>query len=110
METTGHRIRKMRRSKAVSQKELAKTVGVSQASITYWESDTNEPAGANLLALASALGVTPDWLISGRGGPAAQRGLFHALILPFSPSAATAPLCAIRTTYNFPCISCCLQR
>lgn len=69
METTGYRIRQMRKNKGVSQKDLAKTVGVSQASITYWESDANEPAGGNLLALARAMGVTPDWLISGRGDP-----------------------------------------
>jgi len=55
MESAGTRIRQSRKAAKISQNELAKLVGVSQASITYWESDANAPAGSNLLALASAL-------------------------------------------------------
>lgn len=38
-------------------------------SLTQWESGDTSPKGENLLKLARALGVTPDWLISGRGDP-----------------------------------------
>ncbi len=67
MESIGSRIKSRRKIIEASQKDLAKRIGVSQASITYWESDTNEPAGGNLLALANAFGVTPQWLLTGRG-------------------------------------------
>lgn len=88
MTTIHERIRAQRKNAALTQVELAKMVGVARVSLTQWESGDTSPKGENLMKVARALGVTPDWLVSGRGDPSAQelepapRGLFHALILP----------------------------
>lgn len=64
------RIRATRKRAGMTQVDLAKMVGVARVSLTQWESGDTSPKGENLLKLARALGVTPDWLISGRGDPA----------------------------------------
>lgn len=54
----------------MTQVELAKIVGVARVSLTQWESGDTSPKGENLLKLSRALGVNPEWLVSGKGDPA----------------------------------------
>lgn len=64
--TVGERLCFARERAGLTQSELAKRAGVSQGTIGNIESGTrNRPR--NLLKIARALGVSPDWLESGAG-------------------------------------------
>lgn len=53
--TTGERIKKIRKERKISQKELARRIGVSQSAIALWENGVNTPLYNNLVALAREL-------------------------------------------------------
>ena len=61
------RIASRRRDIGLSQVALAKKIGVSGTSVSKWESGLNQPKGRYLNDLATALGVTVDWLLTGDG-------------------------------------------
>lgn len=63
--TLGQRIRQRRKQIGLSQKGLSKSAGVSESSISLWESDNTAPRGANLHKLASALQCSPTWILFG---------------------------------------------
>lgn len=63
------RIFDRRKELGLSQQKLSDIVGVSKATISQWESVDYSPSGSNLLLLAKALGVSPDWLVSGKTKP-----------------------------------------
>ncbi len=66
METLGSRIKRLRKRKGVSQKQLAEECGwSSQSRIGNYESDLREPNLTDLTLLAPALGVSIAELISG---------------------------------------------
>ena len=48
--------------------DIAKAVGVSNATVSDWESgETKTIEGSNLLKVCTVLGVSPHWLIFGKG-------------------------------------------
>lgn len=57
------RIKELRTEKGISQKTLAKNIGVSQKAIDYWERDINEPKASYIIKLADFFGVTADYLL-----------------------------------------------
>lgn len=59
------RLREARRNKDLSQAELSKLLGVSQAAIAAIESGRNKRP-TNLVAIAKALDVSPYWLETGK--------------------------------------------
>ncbi|MFQ1876310.1 LexA family protein [Aeromonas veronii] len=61
------RIKQTRKRLGYSQEILGSRVGVSRVSISQWERGENTPNGRYLNELASALGVTVDWLLTGSG-------------------------------------------
>ncbi|MDE9519874.1 LexA family transcriptional regulator [Xenorhabdus bovienii] len=63
--TIGERIRLRRKELKFTQRELGKHVGVSHVAISQWEKEDTEPKGDNLLALASALGFSPEHILKG---------------------------------------------
>lgn len=63
----GSRIRSARKRRARSQKWLADQVGVSQPSVSDWESGNTDPTTDNMSAIARVLEVGYDWLATGRG-------------------------------------------
>lgn len=66
METLGSRIKRFRKQRGFSQKQLAEECGwSSQSRIGNYESDLREPNLADLTLLAPALGVSVAELISG---------------------------------------------
>jgi len=67
MMTTATRILTRRKSLKLSQRSLGKTLGVSHATISLWETDMTKPNGQNLLHLARALKTTTEWLAYGVG-------------------------------------------
>lgn len=63
--TLGRRIRQRRKEIGFSQRDLSRAAGVSDSSISLWESDNTAPRGENLHKLAAALQCTPTWLLFG---------------------------------------------
>lgn len=63
--TIGQRIRTRREGLALTQKELAKKVDVSEQLVSLWELDRRSPSVGKLAELSGALGVTTDYLIKG---------------------------------------------
>lgn len=57
---------RMRTEKGISQEELAKRVGVTQAAIWQYENRLATPKIAIAIALANALGTTCEALMSGK--------------------------------------------
>ena len=65
MTTVGHRIYTRRKELKLTQTAVAAMIGVSSASLTYWERDEIEPKNKNMAALARALDCAPDYLLFG---------------------------------------------
>ncbi|OZI23602.1 hypothetical protein CAL26_09175 [Bordetella genomosp. 9] len=66
MSSIGDRIREARKSKGLTQGDLAKRVGLSQGTIGHIEAGRNE-GSRYLVRIAAVLGVRPEWLETGRG-------------------------------------------
>lgn len=71
--TIGQRIRALRRSKKMTQVQLAKVAGVSSPAVTEWEKDSYLPKAASLEAIATKFGVTTDYILTGKGDPEAMQ-------------------------------------
>ncbi|MEY8240084.1 MAG: helix-turn-helix domain-containing protein [Cycloclasticus sp.] len=61
------RIKQRRKELGLTQPALAKVVGVTKAAVSQWENGDTALSGSNLLKLAKALSVEPEWLESGDG-------------------------------------------
>ena len=68
----GVRIRKARLKKGLSQSELAAAIEKTDQSISKYERGVYEPSAASASALADALGVTTEWIITGKEDSAAK--------------------------------------
>ena len=66
-QTIGQRIRALRRSKKLTQVQLAKIAGVSSPAVTEWEKDGYLPKAASLEAMANEFGVTTEYILTGKG-------------------------------------------
>ena len=56
-------LKKLRIEKGVTQVELAKIIGVSKSTYSYWEMDKYQPDQESLFKLADYYGVTLDYLL-----------------------------------------------
>lgn len=63
----GQRIKSARKLRQRSQKWLAEEVGVTQSSVSEWETGKSGLSTANLSSLAEVLDVNFEWLATGRG-------------------------------------------
>jgi len=61
----GERIRQARKSRGLSQSDLAQRIGVSQPAIANWESGLHDPRRLMLAKLGAALEYPLDWLAAG---------------------------------------------
>lgn len=61
--TMGEKIRDARKASKLSQEEMAELVGVARGAVSSWENGKKTPGGKNLEKIASALGVSTDYLI-----------------------------------------------
>ncbi|HEH9400699.1 TPA: helix-turn-helix domain-containing protein [Aeromonas sobria] len=59
------RIKSQRAVSGMTQEALAKLLGVNRVSVSQWERGDTSPKGDNLINLAKALGVRPEWLLFG---------------------------------------------
>ena len=60
------RIKVLRKSKGLSQEELADRIGVSRQAVSKWESGHNVPDPEKIILLSAALEVTTDYLLLGK--------------------------------------------
>lgn len=66
METIGDRIRKAREAKGLKQPQLSDAAGVSKGTISMWETGVTNPRGQNLYNVAKVLGVSSEYLLTGK--------------------------------------------
>lgn len=59
----GRKVRELRRSRGMTQKELATAVGVTGAQLHRYETGATRVAASRMIAIAEALGVRPDVLL-----------------------------------------------
>jgi transcriptional regulator with XRE-family HTH domain len=59
----GKRIAAARKARGLTQRDLAKKVGISYRMIAYYEAQTNRPPTDKLATIANALNVTTDELL-----------------------------------------------
>ncbi len=63
MEKFSQRLKELRKEKDLSQAELAKEIGVSQRSVSSWETGFRQPDFETLEILAKYFNVTTDYLL-----------------------------------------------
>lgn len=57
------RLKELRNERKLSQRELAKAIGVSPKAVNFWELGVNEPKASYIIALAKFFGVSTDYLL-----------------------------------------------
>lgn len=67
LNTLGARITLVRKLRGRSQGWLASRLHVTQPSVSAWESDEADPTLTNLMGIASLMGASTDWLLTGLG-------------------------------------------
>ena len=65
--TFGDRVAAAREAAGMSQKQLAKRLGVRLTTLRSWEDDLSEPRANRLSIMAGLLNVSMMWLINGEG-------------------------------------------
>lgn len=79
--TFGDRLAAAREAAELTQKDLAKRLGVKVKTIVAWENDVSEPRANRLQMVAGLLNVSLMWLLNGEGEgvdpPSAEPGLSH---------------------------------
>lgn len=63
--TIADRISELRRSRELSQEELAEMTGVSRQAVSKWESEQSVPEMDKVVTLSEIFGVTTDYLLKG---------------------------------------------
>lgn len=63
MATLGQRLCELRRSRGLTQEDLARELHLSQSTISYYELDRKTPPPSTLAKLASFFGVSVDYLL-----------------------------------------------
>ena len=70
MDTTGERIKNLRKSAGFSQEELASRLNVSRQTISKWESDQAIPESDNIVAICRLFKIPADTLFYSRSDDA----------------------------------------
>lgn len=65
-ETIGERIKQVRERNNLSTISFAKTLGISQPSLTALENNKSEPRAKTITALIDTYGIDPYWLLKGK--------------------------------------------
>lgn len=69
MSGIGLRIRTLREARGFTQPELAKEVGVSKGTISFWENESTSPKAEHVFPLCYALKTSPEHLLLGKDMP-----------------------------------------
>lgn len=76
------KIRQLRLSKSLTQKELSQMINVSETSIKCWESGSKSPSVQRIIALCKALDVSTDCLLGFSNSDSEQNGVYNLLYTP----------------------------
>lgn len=57
------KIKALRRTRGISQKELSQIIGVTKTTVSNWETGFAEPNGKALMKLSEFFDVAPDYLV-----------------------------------------------
>lgn len=63
MKIFAQRLRELRYERHLSMKQLAKAIDTTDAAISNWENEINEPKISYLISLAKYFGVSCDYLL-----------------------------------------------
>lgn len=63
----GERLKELRMQEGHNQKEMAKILGTSQASLSKWENDIQEPCIDEILLICDHFDVSADFLLGRKG-------------------------------------------
>ncbi|MBR1975059.1 MAG: helix-turn-helix transcriptional regulator [Clostridia bacterium] len=63
MKDFGEKIKELRKSKNLTQKELAEKIGQAQSTIVYWEQNKQEPTISALKNMCEFFEVSADYLL-----------------------------------------------
>ena len=61
--TLGEKLQTLRRSRGLSQEQLAEILEVSRQAVSKWENGTSDPSTSNLCALAKLYGIPVEELL-----------------------------------------------
>ena len=88
----GEKIKDARKSKNLTQKQLAEKIGAKHNSVSDWENDKNRPDAATIELLCKALDITPNYLLDASSGeytPAEKKIIEkYRFISEYSPEGA----------------------
>jgi phage repressor protein C with HTH and peptisase S24 domain len=85
MKTLAERLRAALKDTGINQSELGRRVGVTRGAVSFWlTGQTTALEGENLVKVATALGISPVWLATGRGKMKPNGG--HELSLEDNPN------------------------
>lgn len=59
----GKNLKRLRTEREMTQPQLARAVGVSNGTVSFWETDKCEPTLGNIVNLCKVLGVSADELL-----------------------------------------------
>ena len=63
MEIFAKRIAELRKDKGLSQSQLSKEIGISQAAIAFWEAGERIPGALALITISKYFKVSADYLL-----------------------------------------------
>ena len=78
--TYGARLKDLRLSKGVSQKDVAFAIDVDVSSISYWERDIYEPKASYIVRLSRYYKVTSDFILGLENEDGTKRSFFNETI------------------------------
>ena len=82
------RIQHLRKSKGISQEELADKIGVSRQAVSKWESEQSFPEMDNVIIMSDFFEVTTDYILKGiETGKQAAETTVNAMIFVFVATA-----------------------
>jgi transcriptional regulator with XRE-family HTH domain len=62
----GNRLKKLRKAKKLTQKQVAESIGINQKQYQHWERGRAEPSFVKVQRLAYVFGVSIEWLVFGK--------------------------------------------
>ena len=63
MEVFGEKLRELRRERNLSMKDFAKTIDATDAAVSNWENNVNQPKISYLKKISEKYGVSTDYLL-----------------------------------------------
>lgn len=97
--TIEERIQELRKSKGLSQEQLAETLGVSRQAVSKWESGQSMPEIDKLIAMSTLFGVTIDYILKGATSPSQDNKKHNEMKLGSQVISAAATMLLLVGTF-----------